>query len=102
MFTKLLYFLSYINTCIAIIMYCLWLFLLFIGKQHCLKKIFSGTYLQRISVFMQNFKFGVVTVLAVQLFNKIKKKKKKKTTKNMKKHVSLYFPDVMSKYIYFC
>ena len=29
---------------------------------------------------MQNFKFGGVTVLAVQLFNKIKKKKK---TKNM-------------------
>ena len=26
-------------------------------------------------VFMQNFKFGGVTVLAVQLFNKIKKKK---------------------------
>ena len=51
---------------------------------------------------MQNFKFGGVTVLAVQLFNKIKKKKKKKKTKNMKKHVSLYFPDVMSKYIYFC
>ena len=34
---------------------------------------------------MQNFKFGGVTVLAVQLFNKIKKKKKKKKTKNMKK-----------------
>ena len=50
--------------------------------------------MQRISVFMQNFKFGGVTVLAVQLFNKIKKKKK---TKDMKKHVSLYFPDVMSK-----
>ena len=35
---------------------------------------------------MQNFKFGGVTVLAVQLFNKIKrkKKKKKKKTKNMK------------------
>ena len=64
-----------------------------------LKNIFRGTYLQRISVFMQNFKFGGVTVLAVQLFNKIKKKKK---TKNMKKHVSLYFPDVMSKYFYFC
>ena len=32
-------------------------------------------------------------VLAVQLFNKIKKKKKekKKKTKNMKKQVSLYF-----------
>ena len=30
---------------------------------------------------MQNLKFGGVTVLAVQLFNKIKKKKKK--TKNM-------------------
>ena len=47
---------------------------------------------------MQNFKFGGVTVLAVQLFNKIKRKKK---TKNMKKQVSLYFPDVMSKDIYF-
>ena len=55
---------------------------------------------------MQNFKFGGITVLAVQLFNKIKrkkeKKKKKKTTKNMKKQVSLYFRGVMSKYIYFC
>ena len=56
---------------------------------------------------MQNFKLGGVTVLAVQLFNKIKlkkkeKKKKKKKTKNMKKQVSLYFPDVMSKDIYFC
>ena len=51
---------------------------------------------------MQNFKFGGVTVLAVELFNKIKwKKKKKKKTKNIKKHVSLYFPDVMSKYINF-
>ena len=41
---------------------------------------------------MQNFKFGGVTVLAVQLFNKIKQKKNKKnkkkktTTKNMEKH----------------
>ena len=54
---------------------------------------------------MQNFKFGDVTVLAVQLFNKItkkkKKKEKKKKTKNMKKQVSLYFQGVMSKYIYF-
>ena len=44
-------------------------------------------------------------VLAVQLFNKIKKKKKKKEkkkmTKNMKKQVSLYFLGVISKYIYF-
>ena len=47
-------------------------------------------------------------VLAVQLFNKIKKKKKKKKkkekkkmTKNMKKQVSLYFQGVMSKFIYF-
>ena len=54
------------NTFIAIIMYFPRLFLLFIGKQHCLDK------------------------------------KKKKKTKNMKKHVSLYFPDVtgMLKYIY--
>ena len=29
-----------------------------------------------------------------------RKKKKKKKTKNMEKHVSLYFPDVMSKYIF--
>ena len=49
---------------------------------------------------MQNFKFGGVTILAVQLFNKNKWKKKKKMTKNMIKHVSLYFQDVMSKYIY--
>ena len=45
-------------------------------------------------------------VLAVQLFNKIKKKKKekkkKKKSNNMKKQVSLYFPGVMSKFIYFC
>ena len=48
-------------------------------------------------------------VLAVQLFNKIKKKKKKKKkkkekkkkmTKNMKKQVSLYFLGVMLKYIF--
>ena len=49
-------------------------------------------------------------VLAVQLFNKIKKKKKKKKkkekkkkkkmTKNMKKQVSLYFRGVMSKFIF--
>ena len=42
---------------------------------------FGGTYLQRIFVFIQNFKFGVM-VLAIQLFNKIKQ--------NLKKHVSLY------------
>ena len=40
-------------------------------------------------------------VLAVQLFNKIKKKKKEKMTKNMKKQVSLYFLGVMLKFIYF-
>ena len=40
-------------------------------------------------------------VLAVQLFNKIKKKKEKKMTKNMKKQVSLYFRGIMSKFIYF-
>ena len=42
-FPKLLYFLCYMNTCIAIIMYCQRLFLLFTCKQHCLhKKIFGG------------------------------------------------------------
>ena len=50
---------------------------------------------------MQSFKYGGLTVLAVQLFNKIKRKKEKKKTKNMEKQVSLYFPDVMSKDIYF-
>ena len=72
------------DTCIAIIMYCQRLFLLFTGTLH--KHFFRGTYLQTISVFLQNFKFGGVTVLAVQLFNKIKRKKEKeKKTKNMKK-----------------
>ena len=62
--------------------------------------VFMGPiYLQRISVFMQNFKFGGVTVLAVQIFNKIKQKKMMK--KNLKKHVSLYFTDVMSKILFF-
>ena len=52
-------------------------------------------------VFMLNFKFSSVMVLAVQLFNKSKQNEKKEKTKNMKKHVSLYFTDVMSKYIIF-
>ena len=34
---------------------------------------------------MQNLKFGGVTVLAVHIFNKIKKKKKKKKEKKKKK-----------------
>ena len=51
---------------------------------------------------MQNLKYGGVMVLAVQLFNKIKRKKEeKKKTKNMKKQVSLYFRGVMTKDIYF-
>ena len=85
------------DTCIAIIMYCLRLFLLFTSKQHCLNFFFSGD-LPAKNICLHEF--SGVTVLAVQLFNKIKRKEKK--TKNMKKHVSLYFPDVMSKYIYFC
>ena len=36
-------------------------------------------------------------VLAVQLFNKIKRKEKKEKTKNMKKHVSLCFPRCVSR-----
>ena len=59
------------DTCIAIIIYCQRLFLLFTGLN-----FLGGIYLQPISVFMQNFKFGGVTVLAVQLFNKTKPKKK--------------------------
>ena len=42
-------------------------------------------------------------VLAVQLFNKIKKKKKKekkKMTKNMKKQVSLYFLGVVEIHLF--
>ena len=39
-FPELLYFLSYMNTCIAILMYCQRLFLLFTCKQHCLHNIF--------------------------------------------------------------
>ena len=66
--------------------------MLFTSKQHCLHFFFRGTYLQLISVFM-NFKFGDNTILAVQLFKKIKlkekkEKKKKKKTKNMFRCVS--------------
>ena len=43
-----IYFLSYMDTCIAIIMYCQRLFLLVTGQQHCLHKFFWGeeTYLR--------------------------------------------------------
>ena len=37
-----LYFLSYMDTCIAIIMYCPRLFLLITGKQQCLHYFFFG------------------------------------------------------------
>ena len=68
--------------------------MLFTGKQHCLQTHFSGDVpIMNICFHAKNLKFGYVMVLAVLLFNKIKQ--------NMKKHVSLYFPDVMSKYIYF-
>ena len=60
---------------------------------------FQGTYLQQISVIMQNFKFGGVTVLGVQLFNKIKWKKK---TKNFKKLCFAVFPNIFGKICYFC
>ena len=43
-------------------------------------------------MFVQNFKFGDVTVLTVQLFNKIKQKKEKKKTKNIKKTCFAVFP----------
>ena len=81
------------DTCIAIIMYCQRLFLLF-----TVNIFFGGPTCNEYRSSCKNFKFCGVTVLEVQLFNKIKRKK----TKNMKKHVSLYYPDVMSKYIYFC
>ena len=100
-FPKLLYFLSYNYVHMyCFIMYCQRLFLLFTCRQHCLHKIFfRGPTCDEYLSSCKIFKFGGVTVLAVQLFNKIKKKKKK--TKNMKKQVSLYFRGVMSKYIYF-
>ena len=57
------------DACIAIIMYCQRLFLLLTGKQHCLHKKNSGD-LPAINISLRaKFKFGGVTVLAVQLFN---------------------------------
>ena len=80
--------------------------LLFTCKQHCLhKKIFRGTYLQRISVVMQNFKFGGFMVLAVQLFNKIWKKKKTKNMKNMFRCISRMLcrnKFIFVEFIHFC
>ena len=82
------------DTCIAIIMNCQKLFLLFTGKQHCL--LFYGWDLPATTICLHaKFQVRDVTVFAVEFFNKITKKK------NLKKHVSLYFPHVMSKYIYF-
>ena len=75
------------DTCIAIIMYCLRLFLLFTSKQ-LFFSFFSGDLPATNICLHANFKFGGVMVLAVQLFNKIKRKEKKRT-KNLKKHVSL-------------
>ena len=72
--------------------------MLFTGKQH-ISPFFSGDLPATNICLHAKFKFGGVMVLAVQVFNKIKRKEKK--TKNLKKHVSLYFSDVMSKYIYF-
>ena len=93
------YFFSYMDTCIAIIMYCQSYFCCLLVNNIFYINNFGGNLpAMHISVCMQNFKFGGVTVLAVQLFNKIKQKEKK--TKNLKKHVSLCFQDVMSKYIY--
>ena len=70
------------ETCIAIKMYCQRLFLLFTGKQHCLHKhFFRGSTCNEYLSSRKKFQIGGVTILAVQLFNKIKRKKKK--TKNM-------------------
>ena len=88
-FTKLQYFFSYMETCIAIIMYCQRLFLLFTGKQYCKKIFFFRGPTCNEYVFMQNLKFGGVMVLAVQLFNKRKKEKK---TKNLKRTCFAVFP----------
>ena len=41
---------------------------------------------------MHNFKYGDIMVLAVQLYNKIKKKKKEKKTKDLKKTCFAVFP----------
>ena len=90
------------DTCIAIIMYCQRLFLLFTGKQHCLHKKFSGD-LPAMNICLRA-KFQVWWCYgfgSTALQQERKRKKKKKKTKNMKKHVSLCFQDVLSKYIYF-
>ena len=81
-------------TCIAIIMYCQMLILLFTGKLHCLH-FGRGTYLQRI-FFSLHAKFQVWRCYSFGSTALQQEWKKK----NLKRHVSLYFPQVMSKYIY--
>ena len=49
---------------------------------------------------MQNFKFDGVTVLAVQLFNHRYIAEEEEDKATMKRHVSLYFQDVMSNHTY--
>ena len=89
--------LSYMDTCIAIIMYCQRLFLLFTCKQHCLHTFFSGDLPATNICLHAKFQVWWCYGFGRQLFNKIKRKK----MKNLKKHVSLYFPHVISQYIYF-
>ena len=88
-FTKLQYFLRYNIWCYYNVLPEA-IFVVYIKKN-------SRTYLQQISVFMQNFKFGGVTVLvlSVQLFNKIKRKKKKKMNKNLKKYMFLCISNML-------
>ena len=97
-----IYFLSYMDTCIVIIIYCQRHFLLLLVNNIVYINFFGGPiYLQQISVFMQDLKFGSVADLAVQLFNKIKRKKMMEEDEELEKTCFSVFPHVshvMSKY----
>ena len=78
------------DRCIATIMYCQRLFLLFTGK-HCLN-FFSEDVPAMDICLHAKYKVRWCYGLVVQLFYNIKRKKEK--TNNLKKHFSLYFPYV--------
>ena len=77
------------DTCVAIIMYCQRLFLLFTGKQHCLN-FFSGdlpaTNISLHAKFKVRWCYSFGSTALQQ-----------EEEEEDKKHVSLYFTDVMSK-----
>ena len=91
------------DTCIVIIMYCQRLFLLFTGKQHCLRNFFSGDLPATDICLHAKFKIGGITILAVQISstNYAEEGEEEEEVKQLEKTCFAVFPRCYVKYIYF-